>query len=317
MSPRSRGGVLAFTVAPVVLLLATVPAAAAPTVSASEAQSWYQKVIGDLTPLQTSLVNGLDAASGWQRGSESADATGRAITRDLPTFEDARSGVERLKALPGYSGAKAEYADAIGLYVEAFELELAATKMPSGPLVTQLQRSFERIRTLGDVTFDQGTAELAPLLGTSIAGADVAASTNVPDWTALALTPAEPLTAWKGTATQPSGTQSDTGWTAAVNADGAPGQASLRRAVIDRPSSGKLTDLVEEVDRAEVSLSSVPVPAGAPRASDLLRLGLLVDAEALLADEASGLSRNGSARPLAAVAATLVSIGSDLRSTEP
>lgn len=244
--------------------------------------------------------------------------TGRAITRDLPKFEEARSGVERLKALPGYSGAKAEYADAIGLYVEAFELELAATKMPSGPLVTQLQRSFERIRALGDVTFDQGTAELAPLLGTSIAGADVAASTNVPDWTMLALAPAKPLlTAWKGTATQPSGTQSDTGWAAAVNADGAPGQASLRRAVIGRPSSGKLTDLVEEVDRAEVSLSSVPVPTGAPQASDLLRLGLLVDAEALLADEASGLSRNGSARPLAAVAATLVSIGSDLRSTNP
>lgn len=317
MTQSSRGRVLAFAVAPVVLLVASVPVAAAPAVSASEAQSWYQKVVGDLAPLQSSLVNGLEAASGWQQGSESGSSAGRVIMRDLPSLEEARAGVEQQKALPGYPEAKAEYADAIGLYVEAFELELAATEVKPGPLVAQLQRSFERIRELGDVTFDQGTTDLAPLLGSSIAGADVAASTHVPDWTTLGLAPAAPLlSAWEGTTTQPSGTQSDAAWAAVVTRDGAPSQASLRKAVSGRPPAGKLTDFVEAVDRAEL-LSSVPVPTGEPQASDLLRLGLLVDAEAVLADEASDLSRNEPARSFAAVATTLVSIGADLRSTDP
>ncbi len=309
-----RGRVLAFAVAPVLLLVAIVPAAGAPAVSASKAQSWYRQVIANLTPLQTSLVNGLDAASGWQQGLESGSSAGHAMSRDLPSLEDARAGLEHLKVLPGYPEVKAEYADAIGLYVEAFELELAATEMRSGPLVTQLQRSFERIRELGDVTFDQGTAALGSLLGSSIAGPDMVAATHVPDWTVLGLEPEEPLlSVWEGTLAEPSGTQSDANWSAAVRRLGAPSQASLRAAVSGRAIPAKLTGLVEAADGAEVSLSSLAVPTGKPQASDLLRLGLLVDAESLLAADASHLSAQEPSRSLAAVAARLVSIGSDLR----
>jgi hypothetical protein len=314
VTPSLRGRVLAFAVVPVVLLVAAVPAGAAPAVSASEAQSWYQKVVGDLTPLQSSLVNGLNAASGWQRGSQAASSAGRAIRRDLPSLEEARAGVERLQPLAGYAPAKAEYADAIGLYVEAFQLELAATGLPSGPLVTQLQRSFERIRELGDVTFDQGTAALASLLGPSIAGPDVAAAAHVPDWTALGLQPEEPLVSvWEDSAAPPSGTQSAADWSAAVTRLGAPSQTSLRSAVSGRAGPAKLTGLVAATNGAEVALSSVAQPTGDPQASYRLRLGLLVDAESLLAAEASDLSRRDPSRSLAAVAASLVSIGSDLR----
>ena len=161
------------------------------------------------------------------------------------------------------------------------------------PLVTQLQRSFERIRELGDITFDQGTAEFGR--------AARALRSPVPRSPRPPVCPigrrsgwprAQPLvSAWKGTTAHPSGVQSTAAWVAAVGRSGAPAQATLRRAVVDRTSARQRTDLVGAVDRAEVSLSSVPGPRGQPQASDLLRLGLLVDAEALLAAEASGLSR--------------------------
>lgn len=298
-------------------VVASARAAAAPAISTSAAQAWYQKVINDLTPLQMPLVNGLDAAAGWQKGSESGSSARRAIARDLPPIEDAHSNLESLTTLPGYAGAGVEFADAIGLYVEAFRLESAATDLSPGTLVTQLQNSFERVRELGDITFDQGTAELAALLGSSIAGSQVAAATHVPDWTALGLAPAEPLlSSWKGTTAQPSGAQSMAAWVAAVGRTGVPAQATLRRAVVGPTSARKRTDLVGAVDRAEVSLSSVARPRGRPHASDLLRLALLVDAEALLAAEASGLSRGEPAHALSGVATTLVSVGRDLRSTD-
>lgn len=313
MTPSSRGRVLAFIV-PLVLLVATVPAAAAPAATASEAKGWYQKVIGELTPLQSSLVNGLDAASRWQQHSESGSSAGRAITDDLPSLEYARAALEKLRPLPGEKQARADYTDGIELYVEAFRLELAATELPSGPLVTQLQRSFERVRELGDVTFDQGTAELAPLLGSSIAGPDVAAANHVPDWSTLGVAPGEPLlSSWLGTSTQPSGAQSDSGWATAVNGDGAPSSSVVRAALSGKVTHTKLRNLVGAADRAEVALSSVPVAASDPLSSNLLRLGLLVDAEGLLMAEASGLTRHAPSRSLDSVATTLGSIGADLR----
>lgn len=316
MKPSWGGRAAAFALAWGVVLAVVMSSAAvgAPTVSASDAQGWYKTVIADLTPLQSSLVNGLDAANGWQQRSETGLSAARAITRDLPSLEHARAAVGKLQPLPGQARVRADYTDAIGLYVEAFRLELAATELPPGPLVAQLQRSFERIRELGDVTFDQGSAELAPFLGSSIAGPDVAAAAHVPDWTASGLAPGEPLLpSWQGTSTEPSGSQSDSGWATAVSGDGAPSSSVVHAALLGKASRTRLTDLVGAADRAEVALSSVPVPTSDPLMSNLLRLGLLVDAEGLLVAEASVLTRHEPSRSLASVATTLGSLGADLR----
>ena len=44
-----------------------------------------------------------------------------------------------------------------------------------------------------DNAFDQGTAALAPLIGPTLAGDDVAAASHVPDWAAAGLAPQPPL----------------------------------------------------------------------------------------------------------------------------
>jgi hypothetical protein len=312
--PSWRKLVVAFIAAQVILLMAALPAVGAPPVSSAEAHRWYREVVGDLAPLQSSLVNGLNAASGWQRGAVSASAAGRAISRDLPSLERARGAVGRLKPLPGYGSTKADYTDAIGLYVEAFALELTATGLRSGPLATQLQRSFERIRELGDITFDQGTAVLGPLLGPSIAGADTAQATHLPDWIALGLEPQAPLLSPPDeVGANPAGSANGASGSATVRNRGAPTQGALRAAVSVRATRQRLTGLVDALDEAEISLSSMTVAPAKTHASDLLRLGLLVDAEGLLAAEASALSPHGPAQNLVRTAASLLRIGTDLR----
>jgi hypothetical protein len=271
-------------------------------------------VVADLSHLQTTLVNGLDAANGWQQGTTSA-ATARAdLARDLPSLVRAHDAVARLHPLPGHTRARNDYAAALALYVAAFRLEQAATAMPPGVLRAQLQRGFVRIRELGDVTFDQGTAELAPLLGASVAGIDVAAAAHVPDWQALGLAPGPPLASgWTGTTAEPTGTQSAAAWSAAVLAAGAPPQSAIAADLVRKKNAATLNRDAAALGRAEVSLSSVPGPADDAQASALVRIGLLVDAEAVLAAEAGRRSPHGASAALDSVGRSLGSLGGDLR----
>ena len=285
-------------------------AAAAP----NQTQSWYQHVVADLRPLQSSLLGGLEAASSWANGSETAAAARAELNREIPRLEQVQGRLQALRPLAGHRRAHDDYVSGIGLYVEAMRVELAATELPVGPLTGQLQHSFERIRELGDVTFDQGTAELAPQLGSAIAGADVAAATHVPDWPAVGLVPGTPLaTSWHASAATPSGTQSETSWSADVENDGAPSQSSVREAIVAHRSSALLTPMVAALSAAEAQLSGFARPASDPQASNRARLGLLVDAEGLLTAEAGGLGGGQPARVLASVAPTLGSIGGVLR----
>lgn len=293
--------------------LPTVAAGATPQGATPAAVSWYQGVVSDLRPLQSTLVSGLQAAAAWRQGSATAQATAREIGRDLPRLVQVQGRLARLAPLPGHRGARDDYVAALGLYVAAFRLEQAATGLSPGPLVTQLQRSYERVRELGDVTFDQGTAELAPLLGASIAGPDVQAAARVPDWSALGLAPASPLADdWPGIAgTAPAPQPQD--WATAVHADGAPSQSAVEKALTRPIRPAASARLAIALGRAAVSLATVPGPPGSPRTSPLARLGLLVDAEAMLSEEAGHLVSTSGSRSLARAAAALASIGGELR----
>jgi len=293
--------------------LPSAAAGAAPQGATSAVLSWYQMVVADLRPLQSTLVNGLHTAAAWQQGSTTATAAAHEFGKDLPQLVQVQGRLARLAPLPGHRGARDDYVAALGLYVAAFRLEQAATSLRPGPLVTQLQRSFVRVRELGDVTFDQGTAELAPLLGASIAGPDVQAASNIPDWSALGLAPAPPLaTEWPGVAGTASVPQPQD-WASAVRADGAPSQSSVNQALSRSTRPAASARQAVTLGRAALSLGTVSGPPDSPRTSPLARLGLLVDAEAMLTEEAGHLASPAGSRSLARVAAALGSIGGGLR----
>lgn len=278
------------------------------------AQAWYQRVVGDLHPLQSTLPNVLNAASGWASGSESAAKARSEIAHDLPALERVQRALSDLAPLKGHATAHDDYVHAISLYVMSLRVDLAATAEPSGLLQVQLQHSYQRIRELGDIVFDQGTAELAPELGSSLAGPDVAAAAHVPDWSADGLAPAPPLaSSWRPRAAPASGSQPEAEWAAAVTMDGAPAQAVVRAAVLGHARRSNLGQVVYSLGAAQGYVGSVSGPAGEPQAANRLQLGLLVDAEALMSARAARLSRGAPARTLATVGAELASIGGRLR----
>jgi hypothetical protein len=285
-------------------------AAPAPTV-----QGWYQQVLTTLSPLQTPLVAGVQAATKWRSGSESASAARRQVGRTVTALSKVSGTLAHLAFPTGAAVARQDDVAALSLYTEAFRLAAAATRLPSGALVHQLQRSYERIRELGDQTFDQGTALLAPALGTAVSAADVQAAARLPDWTSLGLAPGPPLvTHWSGTTAEPSGSQSPSAWALAVQHAGAPSQAAVRSATAARhPNGATCRTLAMTLDQAEVRLSSVPGPTAEPEASSVLRLALLVDAEALLSAEAGGSSAGDPAATLRGIARSLEGTGAALR----
>ena len=313
--------VVAIAVGLAALFVTVLPAGAAPRRPSQEqkqaAQSWYQQIIADLKPLDSSLVSGLQAAAQWQSGKESAATAAQTFTTDLPTLTTALHNLEVQAPLPGQAGALADYATAVNLYLQAFLLEEAATQLAPGRLASQLQRSFLRIRQLGDVTYDVGTTRLAPLLGSSLAGADVQAGRRLPNWTAERLAPGSPLEGlWAAAPSGPSGahSQSPTAWAAAVRRAGAPSQSATSAEVHQSSTTTRqLASLALSLQRAEAHLNSVPGPMGDALASSHLRLGLLVDAEAALSAEASRLVGVAPDPALQGVAVSLVAIGEGLR----
>jgi hypothetical protein len=222
--------------------------------------------------------------------------------------------LQNLEPLHGHASAHDDYVAAIGLYVASLRADVAAMDEPSGVLQGQLRHSYQRIRSLGDIVYDQGTAELAPELGSALAGPDVAAASHVPDWSSDGLAPAPPLaSSWRPHGAPASGTQPKGEWTAEVAMDGAPAHAAVRAAVAGHSRQAKLDRMVVALSAADAYVGSIPATTGDLLAANRLRLGLLVDAEALMSEEAAHLSHGAPAHALAAIAASLGSIGGQLR----
>lgn len=286
-------------------------AAAAPNATA---QAWYRQVLRDLRPLQSTLPGALEAATNWEGGSESASAARTAFAQDLPPLQRVERTLSSLAPLPGHASVRADDVGAIGLYVESLEVDEAATELPSGALQGQLQHSFERIRELGDNVFDQGTAELAPQIGSGLAGDDVEAASHIPDWTALGLTPQPPLaSAWRASGSGSTRVQPRGAWEAELQMDGAPAQATVTTAIKKHAPTSQLAPMVVSLGGAEAYVSALPAPAGDGRGSDRVRLGLLVDAEAVMTGEAARLSDGDTAAMLSSAASRLATIGGTLR----
>jgi hypothetical protein len=284
------------------------------SVRPNSVQVWYRHVLDDLHPLQSTLLGALNAATAWANGSESAAKARQEFERDLPALERVRGTLQHLGPPQGHASAHDDYVAAIGLYIDSLQMDQAATEVPSGALQAQLQHSYQRIRGLGDIVFDQGTAELAPELGPALAAPDVAATSHVPDWSSDGLAPTTPLApSWPAGGAPASGTQPKGEWAAEMARDGAPAQTAVHAVVAGHARQANLGPMVVALGAADAYVGSVPGTAGDPLASNRLRLGLLVDAEALMSEEAAHMSQGAPARTFAAVAASLGSIGGALR----
>lgn len=294
----------------------------APTAETAAATNWISDLAQDLAPLSGSLVGLVQTADEWAAGQANAASVRQAITSALPAFAITLRNLGAHAPLPAAPSAKGDAVDAIALYVAAFRLELAATQVSPGALQHQLQRSFERIRELGDREYDLATTIANG--GTPIplpAGVTTARPADVPSWTALGLAAGPPLAATPPRAAPTPPTYQETrpqqplaAWTDAVHTSSIPSMAAERQA-LSRANAIALGYLVDQVQVAVNRLDVTPDPDGMRWASTQIRLSLLVTAEGFRAAEAARLAGAPAAGPLAQEAQALAGIGTQMWDT--
>ena len=87
----------------------------------------------------------------------------------------------------------------------------------------------------------------------------------------------------------------------------------MTAALAKRLRRSQLAPLAVALGGADAYVSSFPAPAGDARGSNRLRLGLLVDAEAVMVGEGAHLSDGAPATTLSGAARSLAAIGATLR----
>jgi hypothetical protein len=286
--------------------------------SSRNVQAWSAPVTDAVRPMASELIGLLQTANAWEAGNASSTAVGETLTADLPTAITALRALERLPALPEARGAQGRYLQAIELYVAAFRVEFAATQLPSGPLQRQLQRSFARVRLLGDRVYDDASSLLSPYLTTASTGppAQSRSPAAVPDWSTLGLGAGPPLGLESSSSNDgppsvaPRSQAPTPQWVRAVSDAGIPSAEAQTRAL----TTGSVNDAVAIADQLEAAvrrLDDAPDPAGHAAASGELRLGLLVDAEAARAAAAGSLAGATPATDHLRVASTILALIGD------
>ena len=319
MSRRPLRRKVAATITAVAGVLAGLLAACSSGSSSnpSQAQRWYRAALGDLGALQVSLPSVIQAAGSWRNGQQPAEQVAVDIQSIIPVLNTVVTKLQKLATARAEAVAQADYVGSIELYMQALQLEDAATQIQAPSLVRQLQLSFERIRQLGDHLYDLGTAQIAPLLGREASQPDMVQAAIVPDWVSSGLAPGSPLEkgrpAWQNNAVGPFQAPANeplSTWAASVRRIAIPSPAEVHMAVSrgDATVAGAVADSLES---AAVNIGRLPSPEGNALAEARIRIGLLLDAEGAYAAEAAGLLTGSAeqARILAHVAEVIVGIG--------
>jgi len=288
----------------------------------NQVQTWSTAITGDVSPMASDLVGLLQTTGEWQTGGASSAAVRTDLETGFPSAQAALQSLQRQAPLRAVPDALPRYEQAVELYIEAFQVEHAATLLPAGPLQQQLQKSFARVREIGDRVYDQASSLLSPYLPTPAADPDVQVipAPTVPDWGSIGLAAGPPLDSAPASAANPAAgngsprpQEAVSKWVKAVSAAGIPSTSAEAQAVTTGTVVGARA-IADQLQSALQRLNDGPDPAHLSAISVEVRLGLLVDAEAARAAEAAGLvtATPAAAEELRAVATSLALIGQQL-----
>ena len=294
------------------------PPALAAEADAVSAHQWETTELRDLQPLASSLVALVQLTSDWRSGTASASEVIRKITLEFAPFKATLKALGGLPLLSGAPEARGRFLAGVELYLWAFRIELAAAAVPAGPLQSQLQLSFERVRDLGDRVYDQGVASLPVAKTTTTTSPDVQVlrPLPVPNWQDLQLAPGPPLadaTTNYPDAAAPAKTQSIRSWVLALHGIGIPGSAKGRQAIALN-SVQKVTTAADKLQLTASLIGMLRPPVDHASLDLVTQLSLLVDVEGLRGREAALLAP-GQHESLNMDAQALLSIGDSLWDT--
>ena len=290
-------------------------------VDTRRATAWDAQAAAAFAPL-TSGLPALDRAHAqWVAGTTSAADLGAAATAAAAASVDARRRVDALPPCPADARVNGLYRASVLLDLQAADGDGEVGALPPGPLADQVGLLSSRLRHLADRVFDRGRALVQPALGPLDPNLIVNLPEEVPSWPVegLAAGPpldpqapaARPLPASAGelrAPNRPSGSRA--AWEHAVRSAGIPSASTIDAAVAG--GAGSQGDIARTLDAAAEALRATPDPAGDREESARVRLGLLVDADAVYAARAGALAGPGAGAKLLDVAKRLDLIGSGL-----
>ena len=267
-----------------------------PTVPDPAATAWDQGAGAAFAPL-TSALPSLDAAvDRWSAGSETDTAMQGAAAAAVTSLVDTRARVDALAPFPGDPRVNDLYRRSVLLDLQAANVYGAATAMTAGSARDQVRLLGVRLRRLGDRVFDRGRALVQTRLGPLDPNLVVNLPEEVPNWVVEGLAAGPPLDPGSAAArplpasagelrapSRPSGSRR--AWERAVESAHVPPAAAVDAAV----SGGSEPDgaLAHTFVAAAEVLRTTPDPAGDREESARVRLGLLVDADAVYAARAA------------------------------
>lgn len=296
----------------------------APSPSSSPVQAWRDGVTRDYQQLAGSSFSAVRTVTEWNLGRASAaDVAGR-VEVALVSSQDTVTALAARAPLPGTEQALGEYRAAADLYVQSLRTVLVATRLPAGPLQTQLRRASARVRDLGDRLFDQAGVSLAPLLPSerSFDGVEVRKPPDVPDYDAIDLGVGPPLvpTARTGGAVrtyqQKRPEQPAAAWRAALARIDPPAPAEVA-ALLRSGTAAQRAATAGRLVAASDALRAMPDPFGKRTVSTQVQLALLVHADALYAAQAAALLQGADRSRMTEVATSLAATATTLRALQP
>jgi hypothetical protein len=292
---------------------------ARPKDSGPDPRAWEKTAQAAFKPLVDDVPDLIRGAREWQAGQRPTDAFAQQVRNDLADFVRTRQRVAALQPSPKAKQARGLYEHSAQLYVEVGRIyEVMVTAGP-GDVRDQLDLLARRIRELADRVYDRGHAALAPYLDERQSpDVEVRLPEEVPIWPAEGLAAGPPLADAPPPAAASSPLrqasrpqQSVAAWARDVQRAAIPSDAALGVAIraFDRD---RLADLARRFVAAAELLRQAPDPKGQRDRSAVLRLGLLVDADAARAGQAATFLEGEQRQNLNSVGSAIADVGRSL-----
>lgn len=295
--------------------------AAAARQAKAAATAWQPKVTAAFQPVHAALSSFVGGTQEWSSGSLDDGEFRARVVSDLAAFVRARDAVEALPPMAAASNgprAKDLYVRSAELYEQAARTELIAVDTPPGDLRVQLRLLGQRLRELADRVFDRGGVVVSHAIGqVTDPNFVVNLPEEVPIWGTEGLAPGPPLDVGvtgpvglppQRQANRPQ--QSRARWRAAVARLDVPSARAVA-AAIRNGDGNRLRTLARTLTAASESLRTTADPTGDREGAVVVRLGLLVGAEAARAAQASRLLRAGVDRDQLELVAQRLALVSD------
>jgi hypothetical protein len=305
----------------VLALTAGVIYLARPKDSGPDPKAWEAKAQAAFKPVVDDLPGLLQAIRDWQAGQRSTEDLRPELARDRQDFARSRDRVTALDPAPKAPQTKELYQATAQLYVEVVRSYQVMTDTPTGDLRGQLDLQARRLRELADRVFDRGRAAIAPYVGREQPSKDIEIRLpeEVPMWVEEGMAAGPPLDEPPlAPAASPPLRQdirpeeSAAAWARDVRQAGVPSDGELRRA-IGRLDAAALQRLADRFTEAAERLRGRPDPKGGREKGAILRLSLLVSAEAARAAQAATFVTGPVAQELHLSATAIAGAGAGVR----